>query len=201
MTAAGQTPEPPDQQLVALARQGDERAYGQLVKRYQDKVFRETYQLVRDWDVADSATHDAFSRAYRALDGFESGRSFPAWLKRIARNAALKRLARKKIATLAIKGSPLADTDQARTYVALQVSTRGESPLDEVLSRERDDEIRRALSQLKPRHREAVLLHVDQVADAEIARRMGVPINTARSYLKRGRDKLMQVLQAAHPPN
>ena len=199
MKAAGQTPEPTDQQLVALARQGDERAYGQLVKRYQDKVFRETYQLVRDWDVADSATHDAFTRAYRALDGFQSERCFPAWLRRIARNAAVKRLGRKKIATLPIQGSPLADTDKARKYVALQVATCGGSPLDEVLSRERDDEIRRALSQLRPLHREAVLLHVDQVPDAEIARRMGVSVNTARSYLRRGRAKLGQALQAALP--
>ncbi|HXV86212.1 MAG TPA: sigma-70 family RNA polymerase sigma factor [Gemmatimonadales bacterium] len=200
MTAPGHAPEPTDQQLVALARSGDERAYGLLVKRHQDKVFRETYQLVGDWDVADSATHDAFTRAYSALDGFESQRSFLAWLKRIARNAALKRLARRKVATLPIKGSPLADTDQARTYVALQVSSRGASPLDQVVSREQDDRIRRALTQLKPKHREAVLLHVDQVSDAEIARRMGVPVNTARSYLKRGRDKLLKLLEAGPPP-
>lgn len=195
MTSPDEVPRLTDQQLVELALKGDQRAYGELVRRYEAKVFRENFQLVGDWDVADSATHETFRRAFRALEGYEAKRRFSAWLLRIAKNVALSRLEKKKLAMLPIEGSLLADTDKAVKYTALQMSDRGESPLQEVMSQERDDQLRRAIARLRPAHREAMLLHVDQVPHQEIARRMGIPINTVRTYISRARHKLKKVLR------
>ena len=194
MTSPNEVPRLTDQQLVELALKGDQRAYGELVRRYEAKVFRENFQLVGDWDVADSATQETFARAFRALEGYESKRRFSAWLLRIAKNVALSRLEKRKLAMLPIEGSLLADTDKAVKYTALQISDRGESPLQGVMSQERDDQLRRAIARLRPAHREALLLHVEAVPHEEIARRMGIPINTVRTYISRARHKLKKTL-------
>ena len=58
-----------------------------------------------------------------------------------------------------------------------------------------DAQIRRAMACLRPRHREAILLHVEQLPHEEIARRMSVPINTVRTYISRGREELKKALR------
>ena len=195
MTSPNDVPRLTDEQLIVLAVEGDERARSELVRRYQETVFEKNFQLIGDWDDADSLTNQTFDHAFRGLSRYQSRQKFRAWLLRIARNAALERLRTKKSPPLPIEGSLLEDTDQARKYLALQVSAREPNPLEDALLLERAEQIRRALARLRPEHREAVLLHMDQVPHEEIARRMGIPINTVRSHISRAREKLRKALE------
>ena len=193
MTSPDQTPLA-DRQLVEQALAGDERAYRALVQRYEGRVFQQNFQMVGDWDEADSLTHHTFIRAFRGLKGFDAERKFSNWLLQIARNAALSRLEKKSV-TVPIEGSFNADTPETRRYPALQVSALGESPLQALLSQELSDQIRRAMAQLRPQHREALMLDLEGFPHREIAQHMGIPINTVRTYVLRARTKLEELMK------
>jgi RNA polymerase sigma-70 factor (ECF subfamily) len=80
---------PTDRELVDRARAGDTRAFGQLVRRHQQRIHRLAMHLVHNRAEAEDVTQETFIRAYRALGGFD-GRSEPyTWLYRIAINLSL----------------------------------------------------------------------------------------------------------------
>jgi len=80
---------PTDRELVDLARSGDGQAFGVLVRRYQKRIFRLAFHLVRSGAEAEDVTQETFVRAYQALGRFD-GRSEPfTWLYRIAVNLSL----------------------------------------------------------------------------------------------------------------
>jgi RNA polymerase sigma-70 factor (ECF subfamily) len=77
-----------DAELVELARGGDVRAYGELVQRYREVVFRTAYLIARNAADAEEAAQDAFVKAYYALDRFRTTEPFRPWILRIAANEA-----------------------------------------------------------------------------------------------------------------
>src|SRR5262245_7511211 len=80
---------PTDRELVDKAKAGDSMAFGALVRRYQRRIFRLAFHLVRSGAEAEDVTQDTFVRAYQALGRFD-GRSEPfTWLYRIAVNLSL----------------------------------------------------------------------------------------------------------------
>jgi RNA polymerase sigma-70 factor, ECF subfamily len=185
-----------DQQLVEQALQGDQSAFGELVRRYREDIFFQVLKMVDDWDVADSLSHETFARAYRALIRYKPEYKFSAWLAKIAKNAALDRLGKnkKKIAKLAIEGSSMMDTDQVRRNAPLQVPAREHDPMQKVLFTERQREILRAVAGLRPEYRDAVLLSVKGLSYAEIAKKMKVPVGTVGTYVSRAREELRKAL-------
>ena len=86
---------PDDSQLVESAREGDIGAFEQLVERHQDVVVRVTARIAGP-DEADDVAQDAFLRAYHRLDRFRGDGPFRAWLLRIAHNAALNSIERRR---------------------------------------------------------------------------------------------------------
>jgi RNA polymerase sigma-70 factor (ECF subfamily) len=85
-------PKPTDRDLVDGARQGDPRAFGELVRRHQPRIFRLAAHMLRDNAEAEDVTQETFVRAYQALARFD-GRSEPyTWFYRIAVNLSLNRI-------------------------------------------------------------------------------------------------------------
>ena len=78
--------EPLDLDLVSQTVEGNQGAYAILVERYQRKVFRVAFAIVRDDSEADSITQDTFVTAYMNLARFEGRSEFETWLTRIAIN-------------------------------------------------------------------------------------------------------------------
>jgi len=78
--------------LITRTREGDERAFTALVQVYQPRVFRWALALSGDRDEADDITQEVFVRVYRKLSGFRGDGAFDAWLYRITRRVALRRL-------------------------------------------------------------------------------------------------------------
>jgi RNA polymerase sigma-70 factor (ECF subfamily) len=87
---------PTDRELVDQAKGGDSGAFGTLVQRYQKRIFRLAFHLVRTGAEAEDVTQETFVRAYQAIDRFD-GRSEPfTWLYRIAVNLSLNTLRARK---------------------------------------------------------------------------------------------------------
>jgi len=81
-------PAPTDSALVALARSGDNAAFGQLIRRHQTAIFRFLSHQVRDRADASDIAQETFVSLFRSLDRYDTGRPFLAWAFVIARNKA-----------------------------------------------------------------------------------------------------------------
>jgi len=84
-----------EKELVQRTMEGDEEAFGVLVKKYRTKVFNLAYSLTRDRDAADDLAQESFIKAYFALPRFKLKSGFGTWLYRIAMNT-VKDYLRKK---------------------------------------------------------------------------------------------------------
>jgi RNA polymerase sigma-70 factor, ECF subfamily len=88
---------PTDRELVEQTKAGDSSAFGMLVRRYQRRIFRLAFHLVRSGAEAEDVTQETFVRAYQAINRFD-GRSEPfTWLYRIAVNLSLNSLRSRKV--------------------------------------------------------------------------------------------------------
>lgn len=180
-----------DQHLVELILQNDERAARELVTRYEDQVFDLALDILGDSDAADSAQQETFIKVFNALARYRPEFEFGAWLHRIARNVALDKVKDYARRPIPFGSSFLADTpDPYRPLQPLQVADKAPNPLQQAITKEQVDRIKQMLTTLNPRHREALLMHLEGAPHAEIATRMGVPVNTVNSYILRGRKRL-----------
>jgi RNA polymerase sigma-70 factor (ECF subfamily) len=81
---------------VELARRGDRKAFSQLVRHYQQRVYRTAYRMLGNHQDADDVSQEAFVRAYRGLPSFDVRANFFTWLYRIVVNVALNHLRKRK---------------------------------------------------------------------------------------------------------
>lgn len=184
-----------DQEIVALARGGSERAYRELVRRYERPIFSLVYRMVRNREQAEDLSQETFIKALNALDSYRPEYKFSSWIFKIANNAAIDQLRRRELDTLSLEGSPHAETPEAVQATALQIGARQESPLDTVEALELGGEIEVAIDQLRPEYRSCILLrHVEGYAYEEIAEILDLPLGTVKTYIHRARHELRAAL-------
>jgi RNA polymerase sigma-70 factor (ECF subfamily) len=189
-----------DQEIVALARGGEEAAYRELVRRYERPLFSLLYRMVRDRELAEDLAQETFVKALNAIESYRPEYKFSSWIFKIANNAAIDHLRRRELDTLSLEGSPHAETPEAIEATALQIGDRQESPLDEVEARELGGEIEAAISKLRPEYRSCILLrHVEGRAYEEIAEILGLPLGTVKTYIHRARNELRRQLGHLRP--
>jgi RNA polymerase sigma-70 factor, ECF subfamily len=184
-----------DQEIVVLARAGEEAAYRELIRRYERPLFSLLYRMVRDRELAEDLAQETFIKALNAIESYRPEYKFSSWIFKIANNAAIDHLRRRELDTLSLEGSPHAETPEAVEATALQIGDRQESPLDAVEARELGGQIEQAIAQLRPEYRSCILLrHVEGRAYEEIAEILSLPLGTVKTYIHRARNELRQAL-------
>ena len=184
-----------DQEIVVLARAGEEAAYRELIRRYERPLFSLLYRMVRDRELAEDLAQEAFIKALNAIESYRPEYKFSSWIFKIANNTAIDHLRRRELDTLSLEGSPHAETPEAVEATALQIGDRQESPLDAVEARELGGQIEQAIAQLRPEYRSCILLrHVEGRAYEEIAEILSLPLGTVKTYIHRARNELRQAL-------
>ena len=180
-----------DDRLIADCLKGQTAAFGELVRRYQDRLFNTVFRLVDNAEDAQDVVQEAFLHAYQSLDRFKGESQFFTWLYRIAVNSAIS-LKRKQ-----------------RIVVSLHIDREGQGSVPEPhdvselsqpdLVLERADEERRiqaALNRLSPEHRAVLVLKdLEDQKYETMAEILQVPIGTIRSRLHRARLELREVLE------
>jgi RNA polymerase sigma-70 factor (ECF subfamily) len=185
------TPSTTDQEVVLAARRGSDAAYRELVRRYERPVFSLIFRMVRDRELAEDLTQETFIKALNALASYRPEFKFSSWIFKIANNASIDQLRRREIDTLSLDGSPTAETPDAVEATALQVGSKGESPLEEMEAREIGTAIEAAVGKLRPEYRACILLrHVEGLAYEEISAQLNLPLGTVKTYIHRARNEL-----------
>ena len=185
-----------DQEIVALARQGREAAYRELIGRYQRPVFSLIYRLVRDREKAEDLAQETFIKVLNALDRYDPSFKFSSWIFKIAHNTSLDHLRKKELVTLSLEGSPHAETQSEIEASTVQALSTEETPEDYAASRELGATLEKAIGRLRPEYRTAIVMcHVEGRPYEEIAEVMGVPLGTVKTYIHRARNELKKELE------
>ena len=178
----------PDLILVREARGGDPRAYGELIRRYQDRIYNLIYGLIQNHDDALDLTQDVFLRAHSSLARFREEAVFYTWLYRIALNACIDFNRRKKrsVEPFSLDGDLLTETGYEPP------DRRPSSQPDRALeNKELGRLLRQAIAGLPEPLRIAVVLHdIQGLQQKEIAALLNCPIGTVKSRIQRGRCEL-----------
>ncbi len=176
-----------DEELLALARQGEEDAFGDFVRRHTVTVHRWMVRAVGAED-ADDMTQEVFLKAYRGLSRFRGDAPPRAWLAAIADNAVKNRYRSRSRFRRVFAGST--DEDDAPEPRAASAS-----PEDEARTGESRRVVAEALRLLPPDFRMPVVLRdIEEWSYEEIAISLSLPVGTVKSRIARGRGHLKEIL-------
>ena len=168
-----------DPELVELARRGDRGAFGELLRRHDDRMRGLAFRLLADRHAMDDALQEAYVKAYRALDRYKTGSSFSTWLYRITYNACIDELRKRKRTPVAVDDPT--DPASARPGPERVVSA--------------SETVRVALASLPESQRITVVLVDGEGFDhQEVASILGVAPGTVASRLHRARAALRRTL-------
>ncbi|HET8657033.1 MAG TPA: sigma-70 family RNA polymerase sigma factor [Longimicrobiaceae bacterium] len=184
-----------DHDLVALARTGSEKAYRELLDRYQRPVFSLVYRMVRDRELAEDLAQETFIKVFNNLQHFNPKYKFSSWIFKIASNLTIDALRKKELDTISVDGSRNAVTTDEVEATRITVESRDENPEELLEAKELGAEIEEAIGRLRAEYRTAILLrHVEGRPYEEIAEIMGIPLGTVKTYIHRARAELRESL-------
>jgi RNA polymerase sigma-70 factor (ECF subfamily) len=182
--------EDPDRELLDRWRQGDERAFEQLVRRHERKVFRLLLRMMGNREEAEDVAQETFLSLHRHGHRFRGDALFSTFVYRVASNAALNRRRtlgrnRARIQKLAI-----------RQAAGDNLPTAPRNPEDAATGADLSVQVRKAIRALKPSLRLPVVLYdIEGLAYGEIAQVLGVAEGTVKSRIHRARQALRAELE------
>jgi RNA polymerase sigma-70 factor (ECF subfamily) len=186
----------PDADVAALAKEGREPAFRELVRRYERPVFSLIFRMVRDRETAEDLAQDTFIKVLNNIDRYRPEFKLSSWLFKIANNVTIDHLRKRQLATVSLDGSPHAQTAAEAQATSLDVESRGESALEAIESRELGTAIEQAIGRLRPEYRSCILLrHVEGRSYEEIAATLDLPLGTVKTYIHRARHELREALE------
>src|SRR5438093_5926960 len=121
-----------DPEVAAWAKQGQEAAFRELVRRYERPIFSLLYRMVRDRALAEDLAQETFIKVLNAIGSYNPQFKFSSWIFKIANNAAIDHLRKRELDTLSLDGSPHATTPDQMSATAPQLGDRGGPPLQEL---------------------------------------------------------------------
>ena len=185
--------EPDDLRLVEALREGSERAYEDLIGRFQQPVYALALRLLNDQSEASDVVQEVFLKVFRNVGSFRGQSTLKTWIYRITVNEAHN--ARRWFFRHRRREVELdTDPEEARSLKEM-IPDRSRSPFEVAVDREQHVMIEAALDKINPIFREAVVLRdITDLAYEEIAEILGVSLGTVKSRILRGREALREEL-------
>ena len=179
-----------DLALVRRAKKGDYRAFDLLVLKYQSRIVSIAFKFVKEIQLAEDISQEAFIKAYRSIDSFREESAFYTWLYRITANTAKNYL----ISKGRRKESSISEMSISENEDFFELPTN-DSPEQILMAQSLKDTIYDALSGLPEDTRTALSLReFEGLNYEEIAEIMNCPVGTVRSRIFRGREALEDLI-------
>jgi RNA polymerase sigma-70 factor (ECF subfamily) len=172
-----------DQDLIAAAREGDDGAFEQIVRRYEPVVAATVIGMLGHSAEAEDVGQETFIRLYKSLDQFRGEASLKTYITRIAMNLSLNELKRRKRNRERISGTPVDEF--------YDLEAKGES----AEQRETRKMVHQAIAQLDEKFKAVVVLRlIDGYSTDETATMLDIPLGTVLSRLARAQEKLKSIM-------
>ncbi len=165
--------------LIERAIAGDERAFAELVTRYQTAVYNLAYRMLGDAGEAEDAAQEVFLRIYRRLATYDADHRFSTWVLSIASHYCIDLLRRKRPWLVPLEN------------ISNWMRARSRGPEAAALVQEQQDTVRNLLAKLPEHYRLVLLLRYwHDLGYEEIAQVVDLPVSTIKARLHRARNAL-----------
>ena len=176
-----------ERELIARLQKRDEAAFEELIRQYEKKVYTLCFRMCGNSEDAEEAAQDAFLALWRGIDRFRQESSLSTWIYRLATNACIDTLRRRK------KQSGSVSLDDEELFVdAVDTSPQ---PQETVEHREEQQLLQEGLSALPEEYRKVLILReIEGLSYTEIAESASIELGTVKSRISRGRSLLRNFL-------
>jgi RNA polymerase sigma-70 factor (ECF subfamily) len=176
-----------DEEIVVLVQNGNKDAYAEILNRFEPKIKRYAFRFFKDKEEITDMVQDVFIKAYVNLQSFDPAMRFNPWIYRIAHNEFVNRIAWKSIR----KFVPI-DSDE---LIPLAISAP-EDVMRDALQSDEKRIMEKYLSELDDKYKTPIILfYYDDLSYEEISDVLQIPPNTVGVRIKRGKDKLKQIIE------
>jgi RNA polymerase sigma-70 factor (ECF subfamily) len=176
-----------DRELVAIAINGFDGSFEELVRRYQRPISAYVYRMVGNYESALDLTQEIFIKVYNSLSRYRAEFKFSTWIYKIAHNAAVDHLRRSATREQSLVAGPEGDSFE------LPIESARLTPEQESERRERTHEIETVVRALPANYRELIILrHSQDLSYEEIVDVTGLPLGTVKNRLFRAREMMRQ---------
>lgn len=182
-----------DIQLIRRTLSGDESAFGTLVQKHQKGVHALIWRKIGDFHHAEELTQDTFLQAYKKLRTLKDHNHFSGWLYVIANRISINWLQRYKRTMQSLEATPVEEVEESsyKNYMFNQRETEAAEQLSET--------VKNILKKLPESERTVVTLYyLGEMTAKEIGNFLGVSVNTVKSRLRRGRERLQEAESLVH---
>ena len=176
-----------ERELIARLQKRDEAAFEELIRQYEKKVYTLCFRMCGNSEDAEEAAQDAFLALWRGIDRFRQESSLSTWIYRLATNACIDTLRRRK------KQSGSVSLDDEELFVdAVDTSPQ---PQETVEHREAQKLLQEGLPALPEEYRKVLILReIEGLSYTEIAESASIELGTVKSRISRGRSLLRNFL-------
>jgi RNA polymerase sigma factor (sigma-70 family) len=180
-----------DFRLVQLARNGDQKAYAELLDRYRDAIYYMLLKMVNNPNDAEDLTIEAFGKAFKNIEQYTPDFAFSTWLFKIASNNCIDFIRKKRGSLISLDQS---QEEQEGASDSIQSATP--DPEENLIKKQKVSLTRTIVTKLKPRYRRLIeLRYFKEYSYEEIAEELNLPIGTVKAQLFRARELLYNILR------
>ena len=177
--------------LVEKAREGNQKAYADLMHRYKDSIYFMVLKMVNNKEDAMDLTVETFAKAFEKLDKYQPDFAFSTWLFRVATNNCIDFIRKKKLNTMSIHQM----TDDDGEEKPFEIKADVLNPEETSIKKQQSEELRVLIENLPPRYRNLITLrYFDELSYEEIAEQLDLPLGTVKAQLFRARYLLGNIM-------
>lgn len=185
----------PSADIIRRAQAGDREAFAQIILSQQHYVYSIAMSVLKNPEDAADLSQEAFIRLYRALPQYNGESRFTTWLYRLVVNLGRDELRRRGRQVQIVP--PSADEEEQDPMLTVADDDRWADPSQALDSQELRTQVRWALGQLEEHYRLVLTLYYfDDMKYTDIAEVLDMPLNTVKSHIRRGKDRLAALLEA-----
>ena len=178
--------------VVRRAKEGDKQAFAELVSTYNERIYNLALRILRNREDAEDILQETFLTVLQILNTFDGRSNFFTWIYRIATNAALMKLRKKKLVYADVPDNPdLSSRNEERSFVDWS-----QDPLITIQNKEIKEIIDSAISQLSDLYRSVFILRdIEQLSIRETSKILNISEENVKIRLRRARLFLREKIQ------
>jgi RNA polymerase sigma factor (sigma-70 family) len=177
--------------LVLRAKDGDQKAYAELMQRYKDSIYFMALKMVNNKDDAMDLTVETFGRAFENIEKYKPDFAFSTWLFRIATNNCIDFIRKKRLNVISLQSLTEEDIDDKQ----LHILSDNLNPEETSIKKQEREKLKNIIDHLPQRYRTLIILkYYDEKSYEEIAQQLDLSLGTVKAQLFRARDLMSKVM-------
>lgn len=180
--------------ILRIKENSDQQAYALLLNRYKNSLMFTVLKMINNRDDAEDITMQAFTKAFKNLDSYNDEYAFSTWLFKIASNASIDFLRKRRLKTTSLDKNMLGD-DENSTSFAQNILDPELDPEEKYVLKQRNRLMQEVVESMNPKYKELIQMRFfEELKYEEIAVRLDIPLGTVKVRLSRAKSLLSQIL-------